>query len=245
MDDEPFGKRERNRMGGLWWGLGLIFLGAIFLLQAVGVIKGSFNWWAIFILIPAFTALSGAWFAFKRSEGTFNVLVRNGLGGGLIILTVGLMFLFNLDWGIWWPLMLIVPGFNVMLNGKPDPALVVGVKAERMVTLALWIGAGMILLGGGFLVQNLGIADLHTLSAPFRWWAIAILIPAVGGFYNAWKIYQHDQQVSWAVRSLAGFGAICLIVGGVAFIGIPWVWLFPLILIGIGVAILLSAFNGK
>ena len=117
-ETSPRGGMRRGR-GGIWWGLVLVAIGAIFLLQNIGALSQHFNWWAVFILVPALSALSGAWFAFERSR-RFDAAVRSAIGGGLIILTVALMFMFSLDWGLWWPLMLIVPGFTIFINGFPD-----------------------------------------------------------------------------------------------------------------------------
>jgi hypothetical protein len=43
---------NRHRGSGWIWGLGLVALGVIFLLQNFGIFIMN-NWWAIFILIPA------------------------------------------------------------------------------------------------------------------------------------------------------------------------------------------------
>ena len=45
-----------------------------------------------------------------------------------------------------------------------------------------WLGGAiLVVLGLIFLAQNLGIATLN------NWWAIFILIPAVGAFTAAWR----------------------------------------------------------
>ncbi len=102
-----------------------------------------------------------------------------------------------------------------------------------------WLGGViLIVLGLIFLAQNFGIATLN------NWWAIFILIPAVGAFTAAWRRYQAVDQVmtSGAVGSL--IGGLVLTAVALAFLfnlglnaGVFW----PLLLIIGGVAVLLQA----
>ena len=120
MDSPPyrsFGTRRNSNR--LFFGLILILIGIIFLLQQFGDFSFR-NWWALFIMIPAFGSFSTAWYAYQRNH-SLNEGVRAGVGGGLITLTISLMFLFNLNWGIWWPLMVVVPGLVIMFNGFSLP----------------------------------------------------------------------------------------------------------------------------
>lgn len=101
-----------------------------------------------------------------------------------------------------------------------------------------WIGGVvLILLGGIFLLQNTGMIESFD-----NWWALFILIPAVGSFVNAWRLYQQaDNQ--WAP---AATGALT---GGLILTGIAAMFLFgldlgkwwPLFLIAGGIATLLGA----
>jgi hypothetical protein len=43
--------------------------------------------------------------------------VRGTLTGGLMLLLVTIIFLFNLDWGKVWPLFLIIIGLGALLTG--------------------------------------------------------------------------------------------------------------------------------
>ncbi len=98
-------------------GIVLLLLGVFFLLQNFGI--GPFqlhNWWAFFILIPVIAIFSNAYRAYRAAGGQVTYYVRNQIVGGLLILTVALIFLLELNWGRIWPVFLIVIGLGVMLN---------------------------------------------------------------------------------------------------------------------------------
>ena len=108
---------ERSmRYGGGWIaGAVLVLLGIIFLLQNLGaVIPG--NWWALFILIPAFGAFAGAWSAFQNNNSRLNAAARGSLIGGLVLTLIALIFLFNLNWGVLGPVILIILGLGALLS---------------------------------------------------------------------------------------------------------------------------------
>ncbi len=96
------------------WGAVLILIGLILLLQNLtGMFL--FNWWALFILIPAFMAFSAAWGNYQ-SNGRLTKTGRSSLigGGALTIITV--IFLFNLNFGYLWPILLILGGVSVLFS---------------------------------------------------------------------------------------------------------------------------------
>jgi hypothetical protein len=233
----PQGGMQRRR-GGIWWGLVLVAIGAIFLLQNIGALSQHFNWWAIFILVPALSALSGAWFAFDHSK-RFDAGVRSALGGGLIILTVALMFMFNMDWGLWWPLMLIVPGLTIFMNGFPDNRP--GIAASGWIGLSLWVGASVMLLGATFLANNLNLINLHTLFGAFAWWGFFILIPGIGALINALVVFvKSDNHLSIASQGLFFLGLVICAVAALALFGLNWNLLAPIMIIAIGIGFLVS-----
>jgi len=234
-ETSPRGNMRRRR-GGVWWGLILVAIGAIFLLQNIGALSQHFNWWAVFILVPALSALSGAWFAFERSKH-FDAAVRSALGGGLIILTVALMFMFGLDWSRWWPLMLIVPGFTIFINGFPDyhPGPAMG----GLIGLSLWVGVSVMLLGATFLANNLDLINLHTMFGSVQWWGIFILIPGVGALLNALIVFvMSDNHLTLAVQGLFVLGLVICAVASLALLGLDWNLLGPIIVIAIGIGFL-------
>jgi hypothetical protein len=93
----------------------LVLLGIIFLLQNMGVAFLS-NWWALFILIPAFGAFSAAWKTYQDSGGHLNIAARGSLIAGLVLTMVAAIFLFNLNWTILGPALLILAGIGILLN---------------------------------------------------------------------------------------------------------------------------------
>jgi hypothetical protein len=232
-------RRIRNRA---FFGILLIVLGAIFLLRQFTSFDFR-NWWAIFILIPAFGSFSSAWMIYRHS-GRFNEGVRSSIGGGLIVLTVALIFFFDLDWSTWWPLMLLVPGFVLFISGftLPGSKELQRPLAQRLYRPWLgWTGLGVMLLGAGFLANLLGIYDPALLFP--NWWALAILIPAAGGGLTALRLLVGGAGLGWAAMSNLLTTAIFAVVGLVAFFGIGWNLLTPIIIIAMGLILLVGVFR--
>jgi len=124
--DDPSGERRRwreerrtaraGRSGGGWVGGAiLILLGAVFLLQNMGALTLR-NWWAIFILLPAAGAFARAWRSFQDAGGRLTAQVRSALIGGLVLTLVAAAFLFELNWGLIGPVLLILAGVVLLVN---------------------------------------------------------------------------------------------------------------------------------
>ncbi len=109
-NQQPPAKRPAWIAGGV-----LILAGVVFLLTNVAGVSLQ-NWWALFILIPAIGSLWTAYTMFKRNEGRFTAASRGPLVGGVVLLTVAALFLFNLDLGRVWPVFLIVAGAAILLT---------------------------------------------------------------------------------------------------------------------------------
>jgi hypothetical protein len=107
--------RSRERSGWIV-GLVLIALGGAFLLQNAGLPVLVGNWWALFILIPAVAAFTGAWRLYRQS-GQMTPSVIGLITGGLVPLTIALVFLFNFNFGSAWPVLLVVLGIGMLLRG--------------------------------------------------------------------------------------------------------------------------------
>jgi hypothetical protein len=75
------------------------------------------NWWALFILIPAFASFGKALEAMRR-EGEMTREVWGALSGGAILLLIAGAFLFNLNWGLIWPIFLIIGGLGMLLGAR-------------------------------------------------------------------------------------------------------------------------------
>jgi len=99
-------------------GLVLIGLGVVFLLNQFTGFQLD-NWWALFILIPAFGAFGNA-LRTRQTNGRLGSEGRGSLIGGLILTFVASIFLFELDWGQVWPVFLILAGLGVLLGNFWD-----------------------------------------------------------------------------------------------------------------------------
>ena len=86
----------------------LALLGVIFLLQNLGIASLD-NWWALFILIPAFWSYVAAWNNYQEA-GRLTRRVGSSLAGGLLLTIQAFVLLVNLDFGALWPVLLIVAG---------------------------------------------------------------------------------------------------------------------------------------
>lgn len=95
-------------------GLVLIGIGSIFLLTNLTGFELD-NWWALFILIPAFVTLGNAIRAY-RSEGRFGEESRGSLIGSLVLFFIASVFLFGWSWGTIWPVFLIIGGLGALLS---------------------------------------------------------------------------------------------------------------------------------
>lgn len=109
------GRRREHRDSWIG-GAVLVGLGVIFLMQNFGFFTLE-NWWALFILIPAFSALGSAWTVY-RDHGQFTSAVLGSLMIGGVLMLVSLSFLFglNVNFGLIWPLLLILGGLSILLT---------------------------------------------------------------------------------------------------------------------------------
>jgi len=103
-------RRQASWVGGAV----LILLGAVFLLQNFDLIR-LHNWWALFILIPALVNFATAYNLYRR-DGRLTGAVYGALTGGLILLLVASVFLLGLDWGMVWPVFLILIGLGILVS---------------------------------------------------------------------------------------------------------------------------------
>lgn len=95
----------------------IIGVGLLFLASNLGYpldFLGRRNGWAVFILACALAPLTRAWEVY-RARGRVDAEACHFLVSAAAIALVASMFLFNLDWGVWWPLFVILGGVYTLV----------------------------------------------------------------------------------------------------------------------------------
>jgi len=99
---------------------------------------------------------------------------------------------------------------------------------------------GVVLIGIGiiFLLRNFNLLQLD-----FKWWALFILIPAVGAFAAAWNTYRQSGNFNRKVRSGIVGGLTLVIVAAIFLLSLDWgkVWPVFIILAGVGALFMANA----
>jgi cation transport ATPase len=109
-------EKSRSRPSPNSWIVGAVLILAGLLLALQNITSFSFNnWWALFILIPAFASYGSAWRAYQRDE-RLSAPVRSSLTTALILTLVAAFFLFNFNWTIFGPIVLILVGIGLLIN---------------------------------------------------------------------------------------------------------------------------------
>ena len=95
----------------------LIGLGVLLLFQTTGAISIPFNnWWGLFFLIPAIVLLERAWSMYRHSGNRWNRRSGTALLAGLVFILITIAFLFNFNWTIFGPVLIILVGVGILLN---------------------------------------------------------------------------------------------------------------------------------
>jgi hypothetical protein len=198
--------------------VGLMFLSTGAFLSILTLVPLT-NWWSLFILFPGLIFLgTGAILAVSLGCRNYGALII--AGAGLVVSTVAAMFLFEADWGAWWPLMLIVPGAALFLVGT---SAVDRPGVRHWVRMDLWIGADILILGLVFLSNNFSRSAVLAAWYPFHWWGMFILMPGLGAFYNAANAVRSGfDGRHLVVRSLAAFGLAACAVTLATFLNAGW-----------------------
>lgn len=205
--------KQQNPMSEARTGLFLVIAGGMaFAANAFGLALE--NWWALFILLPATSFHLMARQVAKSEKGGAHAGSRVLNGLSLIVFTVAAMFLLNLDWGQWWPLMLLASGTALFRLGGQTVDSNEHPIGFSFSSMSHWAGLTVILLGLVFLVnQRFGVV-LNGRFADFAWWGFFPLIFAAGAFFNAWKSYvRNDYHINGATIVL-GFASILFAVSG-------------------------------
>ena len=93
----------------------------------------------------------------------------------------------------------------------------------------------ILLIGVIFLLQNQGIFFLQ------NWWALFIMIPALGAFGNAWRAYQEAGYLDNHARGSLIFGVLFTAITLIFLFDLSWTLFGPAILILVGIGILMNA----
>lgn len=102
---------------------------------------------------------------------------------------------------------------------------------------AVVAGLILILLGAAFLMQNFG-----NYTIPLRnWWALFILIPAIGAFDTALRGYrQEGGRLTGPARGSLLVGLVLTLVTAAFLFQLNWAFVGPVLLIFAGLGILLT-----
>jgi len=128
--NEPFPRHEARRQrreshrtalgtpsrGSTWVvGLTMILLGVAFLLRTSSNFNFPLNnWWALFILIPTVSAFDTAIRIYRNADNQLTAPALGSLLVGLVLTFVTTSFLFNLNWSIFGPVILILAGIGIL-----------------------------------------------------------------------------------------------------------------------------------
>lgn len=98
-----------------------------------------------------------------------------------------------------------------------------------------WVlGAVLILVGIFLLLQEYTSLELQ------NWWAFFILIPAVGAFGNAWRVYRNENRISLPARASLISGFLLTMVAAIFLLNLDWGILGPVLLILAGIGVLVN-----
>ena len=122
MDENKSVSGGRNKPSYIWIGLVCIVGGAVVLLNQLNILPFELNWWALFILFPAFGALGGAFNCYRSTNDLFElgVMIPALVGLFMLLLSVSLLFgdAINLNLKVYWPIILIVLGLGLILGRR-------------------------------------------------------------------------------------------------------------------------------
>jgi hypothetical protein len=107
---------RRQRRGSTWVaGLIMIMLGVAFLMRTTGNFDFPVNnWWALFILIPAVGAFDTVIRMYRNANNQLTAPAGGSLIVGLVLTFVTASFLFNLNWSLFGPVILILAGIGIL-----------------------------------------------------------------------------------------------------------------------------------
>lgn len=165
----------------------LIVIGIFLILQRLGI-SGFKNWWAIFILIPAISSTGNLIREILNGEG-FHFAMASTILGILFPAVVALIFLFGLDWNLYWPVFIILAGSSMILTGFIDEDAPVGKFVRRYRPWLISWGSGVFLFGIFFIMNNFHLANFQIFES--RLLGVPILIASLGGILSILYARKH------------------------------------------------------
>jgi hypothetical protein len=99
----------------------LIIVGGIFLLRNLDLLPIESNWWALLLLVPLYFLGQRILDLRSKHGGTLPAAARGPVSGFLSVSLVMVIFLFDLDWGEFWPLFIILAGVSFLIGGGSAP----------------------------------------------------------------------------------------------------------------------------
>lgn len=103
-------------------------------------------------------------------------------------------------------------------------------------------GLILIVLGGMFLMRNTGTFDLPLQN----WWALFILIPAIGALDTAQRTYRSaGNRLTAPVRASLLVGLVLTFVSTSFLFGLDWSYFGPILIILVGAGILITTVVGS
>ncbi len=99
-------------------------------------------------------------------------------------------------------------------------------------------GLVLIIAGVVFLLESIGI----NVPALQNWWALFILIPAVGAFARGWRVYlDNGHRINGLVTGSFIGGLVMTLVAATFLFGLNWTLWLPVLLILAGLGVLFTA----
>jgi len=117
VNPEPSNASPSSFRWRLFPAVAIIAIGVLFLANNLGYNLAWFdhgNGWAVIILLAAFAPLTRAWEVYQARGRVDGEVAYCLLSAGAVVL-VACMFLLNLDWGVWWPLFVILGGLYTLV----------------------------------------------------------------------------------------------------------------------------------
>ncbi len=101
----------------------------------------------------------------------------------------------------------------------------------------------LIVIGVVFLIKNAGWTGDWTFN---NWWALFILIPAIGSFGNAWSSYASaGRRFTAAVGRSLMFGVLFVAITVIFLLQLNWDKVWPVILIIVGLGLVFGWRRGQ